>query len=176
MRCWAFVVFAACTCTTSIIAQDAPKDSGAAVSPVQQNAWISAGIGGGGAGGNGIAGVVSGWYAYGPYVVGARASSGGPLFGGRQVREKAALVGLRARSARTFALIGVGGGTMNGWRSNGEQSGTRTTYGDEPSIAFAAEAGVTYYAIGIGLDVFGASNHRTSYAGIALAVQLGYLK
>ncbi len=95
---------------------------------------------------------------------------------GPDTREKAALVGLRARSKHAFALVGVGAGTMSGSRSNGEQSGTRTVFGDQPSVAYGAEAAITYYVIGIGLDVFGASGHRTSYSGVALSIQLGYVK
>jgi hypothetical protein len=169
-----FVV--ACITATSLRAQDSAPDTSGLAAPPQQNAWVSLGLGNGGATHmEGIAGIASGWYAYGPLVVGARYSEGGPFFG-PSTHERAALVGLRARTRHTFALASVGGGTMGGWRSNGEQSGTRTTFPDETSIAFGAEAGVAFYVIGIGVDVFGAKSHRTSYSGIALSVQLGYLK
>ena len=176
MQRWALVMAIACY-PGALVAQGGGADSVTPAARAQQDLWISAGIGEGGAArtGDGLGAMASGWYAYGPYVAGVRASAAGPFFG-PGTRDKAALVGLRARSTHAFVLFGVGAGTLSGARSNGEQSGSETVFPDLVSIAYGAEASVNYKVIGIGLDLFGAVAGRTSYTGLAMSIQLGYLK
>lgn len=143
---------------------------------VRQNVWLSGGLGSGGERGVGLAAIGSAWYAYGHVALGARVSEGAPWEHETDTHDKAVLVGLRARSAHAFILGAVGAGRMGGSHSNGEQSGTRTYFADETSVAFGVEGGVTYHVIGIGFDVFGARTQRLNYSGIALSIQLGDLE
>ena len=141
-----------------------------------QNVWLSGGLGGGGANGQGLAGIGSLWYTYGPVALGVRSSQGGPWERETDTHEKAALIGLRARRTHSFILAAVGGGTMAESVSNGEQSGSRTYFPAEHSFATSIEAAVTYKVVGIGIDAFTAQGRRTTYRGLALSVQLGYLE
>lgn len=141
-----------------------------------QNVWLSGGLGGGGANGQGLAGIGSLWYTYGPVALGVRSSQGGPWERETDTHEKAALIGLRARRTHVFILAAVGGGTMAESVSNGEQSGSRTYFPAERSFATSIEAALTYKVVGIGIDAFTARGHRTAYRGLALSVQLGYLE
>lgn len=154
----------------------ASTDSSASRSSVRGNAWISAGLGAGGERGAGIAVIGSAWYASGPVAIGARISEGAPFEHETDTHEKAALIGLRARSAHAFIVGAVGAGRMGGSHANGEQSGTRTSFPDQSSLALGLEGGFTYHVIGIGLDAFGARTKRISYSGVTLSVQLGYLE
>lgn len=154
---------------------DTPRDTLISTQRVQQNAWLSGGLGAGGEGGSGIAVIASGWYAHGHAVIGARMSEGSPWERETDTRENAVLIGARARTQHAFVLGAVGAGRMWGSHSNGEQSGTRTPIPGETSLALGVEAGVTYHVIGLGLDLFSASTSRISYRGAALVLQLGYL-
>ncbi|MGI8548346.1 MAG: hypothetical protein ACR2M1_13625 [Gemmatimonadaceae bacterium] len=70
----------------------------------RQNVWLSGGVGSGGEGGSGIAAIGNVWYAYGPVAIGARLSEGAPWAHETDTHDKAALIGLRARSAHAFVL------------------------------------------------------------------------
>lgn len=133
-------------------------------------------MGGGGANGQGLAAIGSLWYTYGPVALGVRSSQGGPWERETDTHEKAALVGLRARSTHAFIVAALGGGTMAESVSNGEQSGSRTYFPADHSFATSIEAALTYKAVGVGIDAFTARSHRTAYRGLALSVQLGYLE
>lgn len=142
----------------------------------RKDLWLSGGIGAGGENGSGIAAILSAWYADGSVVIGARTSEGAPWERETDTHDKAALIGLRARSTHAFVLGALGAGRTGGSHSNGEQSGSRTYFAGETSIAFGVEGGVTYHVIGIGIDAFSARTRRFSYSAITLSLQLGYLE
>lgn len=172
MSRWMWVLPFALLAGARIEAQDVSDETTSPAPAAKQDLWVSLGLG---AGGPGIAAVGSGWFAYDRWVVGARVADARG-WSGPDVHDKAALVGLRTRERHHFALISAGPAIIGGWRSNGEDSGTRTVYPDELGIAGGAEAAFTLNVIGIGLDAFGAAGRRSSYFGIALSLQLGYLR
>jgi hypothetical protein len=166
------IVLGTLLCAASVSAQANDTTASRAEAHSAQNAWISAGFG---AGTNGFGEVVSGWFSGGGWVVGIRTSSASGFFS-PEYHDRALILGIRARSGHLQTLLGAGPGRIGGSRSNGEQSGTRSSYADESSVGLAAEAGWTSSLIGIGLSAFGAKGPTLSFGGIALAIQLGWMR
>jgi hypothetical protein len=157
------------------------SDSPTALASRRQNFWVSGGIGVGTGGlaesqggWRGVAEIASAWYSNNNLVVGARIADASGWFG-PDIHDAALLLGVRNLAPRGLALIAAGPARLGGWRSNGEQSGTRTVLPTEIGMALSAEAAFTSPLFGIGIDFFAARGKNTSIVGATLSLQLGWL-
>src|SRR5690242_13799919 len=141
---------------------DAQSDSARSALPPQPipfiGAWATGGLGSASFAGARLSGeplppgLVEGWVAVGPVVLGGRRVAAGSGINTSERIEAAWLFGARTTLGPLLLVVGAGNATMSGRNSNGEQSGSSTPI--ESATGWTAEAELScvlghYFGIGV---------------------------
>jgi hypothetical protein len=151
------------------------QDSAAIVNRRATNTiWIAGGLGG--ALNGGLVGEWEAWVAHGPLALGVHSSSDDQIFEDYK-HERSLLGGARIPLGRLDVLFAAGSAVTGGSRSNGEQSGSRTTFPTE-RVALFELAGDWNFSRNVGVHTtwFAVSGGQSAYRALVIGLTLGKLR
>lgn len=171
----AMFVVAAVPLAAQTVPGGAPGDSGAVIARSKprppQNFWIGAGVGAATYPYGSLAAIVDGWYARGPFAIGARHAGTATWFG-EQRSDDALLVGARTGDEHFFWLGAIGPGVVASERTCDGPCGI-ITRPRTPGLAYTFEAHANAKYGGVAISMFGALGSASRYNAFALSMNFG---
>jgi hypothetical protein len=138
-----------------------------------QSGWASIGVGAGSPGG--VAGVISGWYSRGSFVVGGQYSAVSPMWEADTRSSVALLAGARTRGSRAFLMGTFGIAAARFVADCGGSCRLHQVGPTAAALAFSGQAVANSGVLGLTLGTFGVLGPRNvSHAGLVASLAVGW--